>query len=448
VERPAAGGPEGARVLGEPRLNGRLSVSERFSVESGGLAVTGDSEAEGDVALRGDLRVQPEEVEDGWAARIEGTGEVDGVLQVGDSAKVLGGGLHAAGDGAVGGTLTVSERLTASSSAVNGTLLVLGDVVAPNLEVLPLLGPDGDTDGDWVENARDVCVFTPDPEQEDYDEDGRGDACDPDADGDGSANVDDCLPLDEGAVGPDGRPDTTCDGIDDDCDGELDEEFVPGDCDTGEPGICAVGLESCVGMELWCVQQHEPEDDDPACDGLDSDCDGELDEDYVPVACDSGLPGICADGETVCEDGAPQCVPDIAPDEVEEICDDDLDNDCDGEVDDGCRFDFAASQEIDGRTVRCGSVSNTDAYFQCNDLTVNGHYFPNRHHCDDDWKDEGPDLEEVDMIGFCQALGGSGRLRVRYAGRCEPFATRITWKDHRWGTVLDNGWMRHLICYR
>ncbi len=451
VERPAGGGPEGVRVLGESRLDGELTVSERLTVQSQGLAVVGDSEVDGDVDVRGDLRVQPEAVGEGWAARVEGTGGVAGVLQVGEATKVAGGGLHSAGEAEVGGALTVSERLSAGDATVGGTLLVLGQVVAPNLDVLPLLGPDGDMDGDWVENARDICPFTPDPEQGDYDQDGRGDACDPDADGDGSSNVEDCLPLNDEAVGPDGLPDTTCDGVDDDCDGETDEEFVAGDCDTGEPGICAAGQEECVDMGLVCIPQNEPEDGDADCDGRDSDCDGELDEDYASVECDSGVPGICADGDTLCVDGEPECVPRIAPDEVEEVCDDGLDNDCDGEVDDvdACGYEFGTSQVIDGRRVTCGWVTNDHNRFSCYQIMIDGqHLSGGEEWCPNEWVGYGP--PSSDMRGFCRALGGSGQIHLYW--NCtdyRPGQIGRTWRNHVWGSErYDWAVVEHVTCYR
>jgi hypothetical protein len=67
------------------------------------------------------------------------------------------------------------------------------------------------------------------------------------------------------------------------------------------------------------------------CDGIDNDCDGEVDEEFASQGCVTGAPGICAAGTTLCEDGAERCEADLLP-EVE-ICDDGLDNDCDGAAD-------------------------------------------------------------------------------------------------------------------
>ncbi len=137
------------------------------------------------------------------------------------------------------------------------------------------LGPGGDVDADGVVNADDNCVFSPNDDQTDVDLDGLGDPCDPDRDGDGFPNGDDCWP-DDPALYPDARPDDTCNGFDDDCNGEVDEEYVVTGCDTGLDGVCAEGLLECLNGVAACVQQVRRGDE--VCDGLDNDCDDSVDE--------------------------------------------------------------------------------------------------------------------------------------------------------------------------
>ena len=166
------------------------------------------------------------------------------------------------------------------------------------------LGPGGDVDGDGVDNAEDNCVFAPNDDQTDGDLDGLGDPCDPDRDGDGSPNEDDCWPDDPERI-PGVGDDATCDGLDDDCDGAVDEDFVVVACDTGQDGVCALGQTECFNGVPDCVQLHQAAAEE--CDDLDNDCDGEVDEDDGQGECgpelNGDLGGIPFCGEVVGPDG-------------------------------------------------------------------------------------------------------------------------------------------------
>jgi hypothetical protein len=127
-----------------------------------------------------------------------------------------------------------------------------------------------------------------------------------------------------------------CDGADNDCDSQIDEGNPGGGaaCSTGQPGVCAAGTLTCQGGTLSCVPNVQAGIE--TCDGLDNDCDGAVDEGNPGggAACSTGQPGVCAAGTLTCMNGGMSCVPNVSP--GAELCNDALDNDCDGSVDEGC----------------------------------------------------------------------------------------------------------------
>ena len=128
-----------------------------------------------------------------------------------------------------------------------------------------------------------------------------------------------CDPLD-------GAQEEICDGLDNDCDAKTDEEMPTLGCGKGN---CFHTVLSCVGgVEHSCnpFAGALPE----VCDGADNDCDGDIDEDLGTSSC--GL-GVCSHSAANCKEGVPQACNPFAGVEAE-VCDG-LDNNCNGLVDDG-----------------------------------------------------------------------------------------------------------------
>ncbi|MBI4952762.1 MAG: hypothetical protein HY908_12075 [Myxococcales bacterium] len=126
----------------------------------------------------------------------------------------------------------------------------------------------------------------------------------------------------------------TCNNVDDDCDGTVDDGNPGGGavCNTGLFGVCSVGTRTCQGGQLDCVQNVSSSNE--TCDGLDNDCDGTVDDGNPGggAACQTGQQGVCAPGTRQCQGGQLLCVQNVSS--SNEICDG-LDNDCDGALDDG-----------------------------------------------------------------------------------------------------------------
>jgi len=150
-----------------------------------------------------------------------------------------------------------------------------------------------------------------------------------------------------------------CNGIDDDCNGQIDDGPLPGvGLECGVQGMgCSKGVTVCVNGKIVCNATSNPKPE--VCNGIDDDCNGIIDDGTFPGVGDSCLcpgltqaevgQGMCRAGRKVCKNGAIVCDGCVLP--TPEICDG-KDNDCDGVGDNnatcpsgfGCRDGACALQ--------------------------------------------------------------------------------------------------------
>lgn len=146
-----------------------------------------------------------------------------------------------------------------------------------------------------------------------------------------------------------------CDGLDNDCDGQIDETFnIGADCDNGQLGQCFVsGILICdpnnpTGPAICTAFLVPPGIE--YCNGLDDDCDGAIDEEVDELGDPDPLPPpignacggagtFCDSGIIICQDGEPFCSG--AAEGVPEICNG-LDDDCDNLIDEEPLSDLGA----------------------------------------------------------------------------------------------------------
>ncbi len=183
--------------------------------------------------------------------------------------------------------IVVDGYTIAPAGAFDPSTLVVGDVVIvtgyllndDTLQVVSLVVITGDADADGVMDELDNCPEAYNPDQEDLDEDGVGDACDEDADGDEVLDTEDNCPL---VANPD-QADSDGDGVGDACedadgDGVADtmdncpEAYNPDQEDLDEDGVGDACDEDADGDEVLDTEDNCPLVANP--DQADSDGDG------------------------------------------------------------------------------------------------------------------------------------------------------------------------------
>ena len=253
-----------------------------------------------------------------------------------------------------------------------------------------------------------------------------------------------------------------CNGIDDDCDGDVDDDaeggdwfYVDGDGDGW--GLGAYAAQHCAeAVDGWALQRGDCNDYDPGvhpgadelCNGTDDDCDGRTDEGAVDAAtwyadddgdgwgddahtwpaCEQPDGWISQGGD--CDDGDPGTHP-----EAEEVCWTPEDDDCDGDANEqdaaGCDTFY---EDADGDGYGGAGACFCEA--------VEPWLLETSTDCDDQDASIHPDAEEVDDLIDQDCDGGVNlavsAMTIRVTGEAENDNAGIS--AAMVGDVDGDGW--------
>jgi len=147
-----------------------------------------------------------------------------------------------------------------------------------------------------------------------------------------------------------------CDGVDNDCNGLVDDGLLPITCGIGQ---CQNTVPACVGGSPNTCTPNSPGME--VCDGIDNDCDGSVDEGLGTVTCGMGacqvtVPSCVMGHSNTCTPGSPS----------PEVCGNGIDDDCDGTTDEFPSCSCTTSSQCPNRPNSTPQCAASQCTFACN----------------------------------------------------------------------------------
>jgi len=208
-----------------------------------------------------------------------------------------------------------------------------------------------------------------------------------------------------------------CDGQDNDCDGVIDNNPMAGPLVCKSAGVCAGVQPTCMGQTGWVcnypTSYQDVEDTMKPCDGLDNDCDGRVDEAYqIGKACTVGS-GACANpnGMWVCDNSMPgnhRCNGSPKTPGTE-TCNG-LDDDCDGKVDE---LESMSNKTSDDKIIYIASKNLTVFAYEASryDSTGTDYGFDStRRPCSVSGRQPWSNITKEEAEAACEKIGTNWRL--------------------------------------
>ncbi len=166
-----------------------------------------------------------------------------------------------------------------------------------------------------------------------------------------------------------------CDGKDNDCDGQIDNNLNAPLC-ANQQGVCSGAKQTCDGVNGWkpcgaaeyTAQSADYEAVETKCDGKDNDCNGQVDENLTAPLC-SKQQGVCSGAKQRCDgtngwkdcDAASYSAQSPDYEAIETKCDG-KDNDCNGQVDEPTKCTTSTPPQIQGVPEKTASATKSYGY--------------------------------------------------------------------------------------